>query len=278
MINKDTILTIQDVSCFGQCSITVALPILSACGVETAIMPTTILSTHTGGFKGFTFRDLTEDMPGIIDHWVSEGIKYKLIYTGYFGSIKQMEYSSYAINKVLADNGKVVIDPVMADNGKLYYGFDIEFVDKMREFIKRADVLLPNITEAAFLANLPYKEVYDIDYINEIIEKLREITDATIILKGISIKDEKIGIAVSEYLKDTDIIFCDKVDKNSHGTGDCFAAAFIGAYLNDKDIKSAVKIAGDFIVDCLLKTPDTHPYGVCFEKALFKLMQGIVNE
>ena len=160
------VLTIQDISCVGQCSLTVALPIISACGVETCVLPSAVLSTHTGGFTGYTFRDLTEDMPSIKDHWVKEEIKFDAIYTGYLGSTKQIEYVADIMAAVGTDACVKVVDPAMADNGKLYYGFDMEFVEAMKGLCGKADYVIPNITEACFLTGVEYKEEYDRAYVD----------------------------------------------------------------------------------------------------------------
>ena len=145
------LLTIQDISCVGQCSLTVALPIISACGIETAVLPSAVLSTHTAGFSGYTFRDLTEDMPAIKDHWIKENIKFDAIYTGYLGSTKQIDYVADIFDSVGVDGCIKAVDPAMADNGKLYPGFDEEFVKAMKGLCGKADYLIPNITEASFL-------------------------------------------------------------------------------------------------------------------------------
>ena len=155
------ILTIQDISCVGQCSLTVALPILSACGMETCILPSAILSTHTAGFQDFTFRDLTDDMPNIQKHWQKENIKFSAIYTGYLGSTKQIGYVKDILSTMGTSDCVRVVDPAMADNGKLYPAFDGEYVEAMKELCGSADILLPNITEACFLADMEYHEVYD---------------------------------------------------------------------------------------------------------------------
>ena len=165
------VLTVQDISCFGQCSLTVALPILSACGVETCILPSAVLSTHTAGFKGFTFRDLASDMPSILNHWVSENIAFDAVYTGYLGSIDQVDYVLDIASKTLRKGGKLFVDPAMADNGKLYPGFDGEYVKAMLKLCKHADYIIPNITEACFLTGIEYKEVYDKEYIDLLIKK-----------------------------------------------------------------------------------------------------------
>ena len=153
------ILTIQDISCVGQCSLTVALPILSACGLETCILPSAVLSTHTAGFSGFTFRDLTDDMPKIQEHWQKENIKFKAIYTGYLGSVKQVGYVRNILDTMGTDDCIRIVDPAMADNGKLYSIFNDEYVKAMRELCASADILIPNITEAAFLAEVEYREL-----------------------------------------------------------------------------------------------------------------------
>ncbi|MBQ0028800.1 MAG: phosphomethylpyrimidine kinase, partial [Lachnospiraceae bacterium] len=142
MTNKKVI-TIQDISCYGQCSLTVALPIISACGVETAILPSAVLSTHTGGFTGYTIRDLTDDIPGIINHWEKESLKFDCLYTGYLGSITQIDYVLDMYNRILKDNGMLIVDPAMADNGSLYYGFNQEFVANMARLCGNADIILP---------------------------------------------------------------------------------------------------------------------------------------
>ena len=192
------ILTIQDISCVGQCSLTVALPILSACGLETCILPSAVLSTHTAGFTGFTFRDLTDDMPDIQAHWQKENIKFKAIYTGYLGSVKQVGYVQNILD-TMGDEGCVrVVDPAMADNGKLYSIFNDEYVAAMRGLCASADILIPNITEACFLADVDYRETYDESYINELLEKLAKLGAKTIVLTGVSYKADKTGVIVYE--------------------------------------------------------------------------------
>ena len=168
------ILTIQDISCVGQCSITVALPVLSACGHETAVLPSAVLSTHTTGFDGYTLRDLSGDMPAIENHWVNTGITFDAVYTGYLGSAKQVDYVLSIISRCMKENGTAFIDPAMADNGKLYPGFDDTYVQAMVRLCKGADYILPNITEACFLAGVEYRTEYDRAYIDLLLEKQLE--------------------------------------------------------------------------------------------------------
>ena len=155
------ILTVQDISCVGQCSLTVALPVISACGVETCVLPSAVLSTHTAGFSGYTFRDLTDDMPAINEHWKKEKIAFDAIYTGYLGSARQIGYVKDLLATVLSEGGVAVVDPAMADNGALYPGFDAAFVEEMKGLCALADYVVPNITEACMLTGVEYKTEYD---------------------------------------------------------------------------------------------------------------------
>lgn len=267
------ILTIQDISCVGQCSLTVALPILSACGLETCILPSAVLSTHTAGFSGFTFRDLTDDMPEIQAHWKKENIKFKAIYTGYLGSVKQVGYVKDILNTMGTDDCVRIVDPAMADNGKLYSIFNDEYVEAMRGLCGSADILIPNITEACFLANVEYRETYDERYVEELLDKLSELGSKTIVLTGVGYVPGKTGVVVYE---DGNLRYYEhnKVSKGCHGTGDIYASAFTGALMNDKDIFEAAKIAADYTVKCIINTQGDadHWYGAKFETALRDLM------
>ena len=267
------ILTIQDISCFGQCSLTVALPILSACGIETAILPSAVLSTHTAGFKGYTFRDLTEDIPQINKHWISENIKFDGIYTGYLGSSKQIEYVINIFKTTIKENGLIFVDPAMADNGKLYPGFDDEYVKEMLKLCLVADYIIPNITEACLLTGVEYKEVYDKDYIDLIIEKLQNLGIKNIVLTGVSFKEGKLGIVVVEN-GNYSYYEHEKMPNSCHGTGDIYSSAFVGAFMKGKSAKLSSKIAGDYTVDCIKATAQDkeHWYGAKFEPVLGNLI------
>ena len=267
------ILTIQDISCVGQCSLTVALPILSACGLETAILPSAILSTHTAGFSGYTFRDLCEDMPKIREHWVKEKITFDGVYTGYLGSANQIDYVLDIVKSNLKEDGKFFVDPAMADNGKLYYGFDDAYVSAIKRLCQNADYILPNITEACFLTDIEYKEVYDKAYIDTLIKGLKEIGCKNIILTGVSYESAKTGIVVVE--KGEERYYEHKKLPNScHGTGDIYASAFVGAMLNGKSAYDSAKIAGDYVVKCIEATAKekNHWYGAKFEPLLKDLI------
>lgn len=270
------ILTIQDISCVGQCSLTVALPVISACGVETCVLPSTILSTHTGWGKGFTFRDLTEDMPAICAHWQKENIRFDAIYTGYLGSSRQIEYVRKIIHSVAKENSFVVVDPAMADNGSLYIGFDQAFVNTMKQLCSEADYLLPNITEACLLTDTDYKTEYDKTYIENLLNKLISLGCKNVILTGVSYEKGTTGVIV--YENGSAVYYRHEMLPNScHGTGDIYASAFVGALVRGKSAYEAAKIAADYTLECIRETAKetNHWYGAKFEPVLGKLIQAL---
>ena len=267
-MNYKRVLTIQDISCFGQCSLTVALPILSAAGLETVILPSAVLSTHTGGFTGFTVRDLTDDIPGIAAHWKKENISFDAVYTGYLGSIQQINQVKDII-KTLSKPGAVsIVDPAMADNGKLYGAFNDEYVEEMKKLVY-TDITLPNITEAAFLTGIGYKESYDKAYIDKIFDAMAKNGAKTVVLTGVSYNDKTTGVAVYENGKYS-YYEHKKLPVSSHGTGDVSASAFTGAYLQGKTVFESAAIAADYTVKCIENTAgdENHRYGVKFEPVL----------
>ena len=270
------ILTIQDISCVGQCSLTVALPILSACGVETCILPSAVLSTHTGGFKGYTFRDLTDDIPKIRQHWEKEGIRFEAIYTGYLGSAKQIAYVEDIMTSLGTDHCVSIVDPAMADNGKLYPGFDAEFVEHMKSLAFRADYILPNITEACLLTGMEYPQEYDEPFVDLLLEKLTRSGAENVILTGVGYSPELTGVVVYENGR-KQYYEHKKIAKGCHGTGDVFASAFTGALVTGKEAMEAATIAADYTVLCIENTQNdpAHWYGVKFEPVLPELMKMI---
>ena len=268
------VLTIQDISCVGQCSLTVALPILSACGHETCVLPSAVLSTHTAGFSGFTCRDLTDDIPAIKSHWQKEGIAFDAIYTGYLGSTEQIAYVSEIFRDLRAKDAKIIVDPAMADNGKLYPAFDEAYVEAMKRLCAEADYVIPNITEACFLCGLPYKTEYDRAYIDALLAGLCAIGCRNIVLTGVSYRAGKTGIVVLEngayaYYEH------DLLPNSCHGTGDIYASAFVGALVRGKSAYDAAAIAADYAVACIRHTAtlDNHWYGAAFEPVLGELIE-----
>jgi pyridoxine kinase len=273
------ILTIQDISCVGQCSLTVALPVISACGIETCVLPSAVLSTHTSGFKGYTFRDLTEDIPAIKDHWKKEGISFDAIYTGYLGSAKQIGYVADIFAECSDEGTLKIVDPAMADNGKLYPGFDTEFVKAMANLCEKADYIIPNITEACFLTDSEYKTEYDRSYIDSLLLKLTDLGCGTVILTGVSYSKEKTGVVV--YKKgDYEYYEHERLPVICHGTGDIYASVFTGALVRGKSPFDASSIAADFTVECIKVTAKDkdHWYGARFEPVLYKLYEMIESK
>ena len=264
------ILTVQDISCLGQCSMTVALPILSACGHETVILPSAVLSTHTGGFTGFTVRDLSPDFDGIIDHWTKENIEFDAVYTGYLGNKKQVDDVERITSTLLKTEGSLIVDPAMADNGKLYYGFDDKYVKAIAHLCSKADIILPNITEACFLCDIPYNEQVTEEYVETVISALHERFDATVVLTGIGFEKNSTGVMVSTKSGNTYTYAHKRIPQSFHGTGDIYSSAFVGAYMQGKDINSSSRIAADYTLRCIENTygDENHWYGVKFETAI----------
>ena len=264
------IMTIQDISCVGKCSLTVALPIISAAGVEAGVLPTAVLSTHTQ-FKKFTFCDLTNEIQPISDAFLELGIDFDAVYTGYLGSFEQLALVSDFFDR-FSDRAKIVIDPVMADNGVLYRGFTVEFARAMAKLCGKADLIIPNLTEASFMLDIPYNPEYDEAYIRELLVKLAGLGAKEVALTGISFEPDKIG--VYSYNSETKSFnyYCNKkLPVSFHGTGDIYASATVGALMRGFSTEKALEIAVDFTLECMEKTladPDHRFYGVNFEEAL----------
>lgn len=270
------ILTIQDISCVGQCSLTVALPILSACGLETAILPSAVLSTHSVGFRDFTFRDLTEDIPAIEHHWQQEGIRFQAVYTGYLGSARQIEMVQDICQNLLVPGGKKIVDPAMADRGELYPVFDMDFVQEMKKLVGKGDIVLPNITEASLLTDTEYREEYDEEYICGLVDGIHRLGAGTVVLTGVSYDAQSTGVLVSEQGKQT-YYRHELLDRGCHGTGDVYASSFVGAYMHGKTVPEAARIAADYTLACIKNTLDDpdHWYGVKFEPLLGELIEAL---
>lgn len=275
-MNYKRILTIQDISCVGQCSLTVALPILSACGLETAILPSAVLSTHSVGFRDFTFRDLTEDIPAIQHHWQQEGIRFQAVYTGYLGSARQIEMVKDICRNLLVPDGKKIVDPAMADRGELYPVFDMDFVQEMKKLVGEGDIVLPNITEASLLTDTEYREEYDEEYICGLVEGIHRLGAGTVVLTGVSYDAHSTGVLVSEQGKQT-YYRHELLDRGCHGTGDVYASSFVGAYMHGKTVPEAARIAADYTLACIKNTLDDpdHWYGVKFEPVLGELIEAL---
>ncbi len=266
-------LAIHDISGFGKCSLTVALPIISACGTETTVMPTAVLSTHTGGFSGYTVRDLTSDMRPMADHWKSLDIKFDAIYSGYLGSFEQIEIVKSIVKDFKQSGNFFLCDPAMADNGKMYALFSPDFAKKMAELCAMADIIVPNFTEAAFMLGEEYTPgPYTRDYVEHLLVSLANLGPKMVVLTGVYFNESELGCACYNA-KTGQISYCLEPVLNGvyHGTGDTFASALCGALLNELPLDSAAEIATKFTCRCIERTlkftPDIR-YGVAFEGEL----------
>ena len=260
------ILTIQDISCVGQCSMTVALPILSACGHETCILPTALLSTHTGGFGKPAVAHFDAVLPEMRKHWQENGITFDAILVGYLGSVAAVEAAEQIIAEMLSAGGVSIVDPAMADHGRRYSGLTEEYALAMERLCRKADVILPNITEAALFSGMPYREELTQSYVTGLLDALDH---SCVILTGVGCRDGETGVVIRKGREQRHYSHA-RVGKSYHGTGDMFAACFTGALMQGKTLYEAVKIAADFVCRSIENTEKNpaHWYGVKFETAL----------
>ncbi len=268
------VLSINDISCVGRCSLTVSLPIISSVGLECSILPTAILSTHTAGFKNYTFLDFTNEMKNITDHWLSLDRKYNTIYTGFLGSKEQVEVVKEIVEKFKNNDNIVIVDPAMADNGEIYKIFSNDFPNEMKKLCLIGDYIIPNITEACLLTGYEYKQNNHTDeYINGLIKALENEGMKNIILTGVSKKEGRVGavcydcITKEKYFYDKEII-----PGYYHGTGDVFASVFTGCITKGKTLFESTQISVDVTVASINATTKYEnidlKYGVCFEEVL----------
>ncbi len=281
MEKQKRIAAIHDISCFGKCSLTVALPIISAAGIETAVIPTAILSTHTGGFKGFTSLDLTEEMPKIIDHWNSLDLKFDAIYSGYLGSKQQVDIVCDFLDKFKGKSTLTIVDPAMADNGKMYTLFDLDFAQEMKKLCMKADIIVPNVTEACFMLGEEYiPSGYSEDYIADILHRLAELGPKKIVLTGVRYNDKTVAsVAFDSEKNEIHTVSSELIEGMFHGTGDVFASALTASLLRGKDVFEATEIAVDFTVKSIKRTTESgaEHYGVDFERGLGELANKLNN-
>lgn len=269
------VLTIQDISCLGKCSLTIALPVISALGSEAVILPTAVLSTHTM-FKNFTCKDLSDQIGPIGEHWKSEGVEFDAIYTGYLGTAEQIGMVKKLFRDFRGKDTVIFVDPVMADNGRLYPAFDMDYVKKNTELCAEADIIVPNITEAAFMTGMEYKEEYDEAYIKEMLKKLNAFGARISVLTGVSLEKGKTGVMgydreAGEYY----VYQNDRIDAAYHGTGDLFSSTCVGELMKGRSWKDAMRIAADYTahtIEVTLKNPKKPWYGVDFEATIPELI------
>lgn len=280
-MKQKRLVSVQDISCIGKCSLTAALPIISAFGIETVVLPTAVLSTHTGGFENYTFKDLTEEIPKITNHWKSLGFEFDAMYSGYLGSPVQLDMVKEFFTSVKNDDNIIFVDPAMADNGVLYNGFSDEFPQKMLSLCAIADVIAPNVTEAAMLCGMEYREQYDEQYIRIMARKLADTGARTVVITGISIGD-KFGSMCYEAKNDRFYSYCRrKIEGHYYGTGDIFSSVLCGALTVGFELEKALCAATDFVYESILNTQDElerYKYGVKFEQCLGMITDLMKNE
>ncbi len=272
MEKQKRVIAINDISSFGKCSLTVAISILGAAGVETCAVPTAVLSAHTG-FKGYTFCDLTDNILPSANHWKSMELKFDGIYSGYLGSKEQIKCVEEVID--MFDVGIKLVDPVMGDDGKLYDGFSDDFPDEMKKLIKKADVIVPNVTECCLLTGIEYQNEHSKEYIENLIGVLQTMCSADIIITGINSKEDKISTAIYE---DGNITYIENEKQRAvySGTGDVFASVFMAALMRGMDIKNSAKTAADFVGECIeltKKNSSSRHYGINFELNTSSLLE-----
>lgn len=274
LMKQKRLVTIQDISCFGKCSITVALPVISALGTETVLLPTAVLSTHTGEFKNYTFHPLHNEFKKITDHWESLGIEFDAIYIGYIGSKELICAVNDFIDRFKKKNTLVFIDPAMADNGKFYSGLDNDYAINLTELCKKADIISPNMTEAMILTGGKAEDYKSAENVTEIVTKLSSICE-NVLITGVHKEN---SIATISYEKKTDTLYVAEkplYDGVFYGSGDLFASAFIGMYLLGASLSEATQNSSDFVNNCILKTLDEREkywYGLKYEQSLPILM------
>ena len=267
------VVSIQDISCLGQCSLTAALPVLTACGVECAVLPTALLSTHTGPeFTRPFVRSLTEDLPAIARHWAENGITFDAIAIGYLGSRQQIDLVSRFIDQFRTPETLVLLDPVMADNGLFYSGFDMDYARSMAALCAKCDMILPTLTEACLLLGAePVTEGYDETFCLTLAERLIGLGAKTVLLTGLELEP----CTVSNLIYDRDsaaLVSAPRLPGRFHGTGDLFASALLGRLLGGDPLPAAAGRACQFVGASIANTAPDHRYGVSFENCLNLLM------
>ena len=269
----------HDISGFGKCSLTVALPIMSAMGIETIPLPTALLSTHTGGFEGYSFLSLTGEMKKMIAHWKSLGLKFDAIYSGFLGEDEQIDVLIDFINSEKSNGMLAVVDPVMGDNGRLYSTITPVMAERMKCLVKSADVITPNITEAALLLGKldlgPGGLVMSFDEISDWLIELSNLGPSKVVITGVAAPDR--GMYVAAYDCATDEMFkvdCNHIKGEFHGTGDIFASVLTAELMKGRALSAAIESAVEFVrraIEETVKYPEiTVREGLLFEKVLMR--------
>ena len=263
------VLSVQDLSCAGRCSLTVALPVISAMGCRCTVLPTAVLSTHTG-FPAPFVRGLTEDLASIREHWQRIGAAFDAVSIGYLSDPEQ----AAAVEAFLdAFPAVTVLDPAMGDSGRLYSRITPAHVEAMKRLTRRAELVLPNVTEAAALTGLPYRDTRDPAWFRQLAEGLLALGARSAIITGVSLAEGKIGFFGMDPQGQTFSFQRTWVPKSFHGTGDLFSATVTGGLMAGLDPENAARLAAEFVAVCVSGTREVTPWGVEFESRLPWLWQ-----
>lgn len=276
---------IHDLSGAGKCALTIVLPVMSALGCEVSVLPTALLSTHTGGFTNPVVRDLTEDMLPMAEHWKKEGACFEAMYSGFLGSAAQIDIvrEIFAMNREVNPDVQILVDPVMGDHGKLYKTYTQEMADGMARLCAGADIIVPNMTEAYHLLGETYQEgPYTKAEIERMLRALSALGPETVVLTGVWFDEAKIGAACYDRETDrVDFVLQEKVAGAFHGTGDLFASVLLGGLMQGLSLQDACGCAVRGVAECIRYTvesgrTDTR-WGVRFEDRLFFLMNDVLS-
>ncbi|MCQ2086149.1 MAG: pyridoxamine kinase [archaeon] len=281
MVQK-RVLAIHDISCLGKCSLTVALPIISSVGLECTVIPTAVLSTQTEGFQNYRYHSLTKDVKHIVNHWVTLNLKFDSIYVGFLGSFSQIDVVCEIIDK-FGEDAIIVVDPCMASNGKLYPTFSRRFPKRMKKLCARADIIVPNMTEAAMLLGEKYiSGPYTVEFIDATMNKLTKIGPERVVLTGVYFDNKRIGSAVYDISSgEKSMYLCNKIPGCYYGAGDIFGSTVVASILNGMSLSDANRIAVDYTAESIKRTYDAGTdtrFGINFEEGLQTLMKNVKNQ
>lgn len=262
---------IHDLSGYGRSSLSVIIPILSTMGIQVCSLPTAVLSTHTGGFEGYNFVDLTHTIQASLDHWKSLDLDFDCIYSGFLGSPAQCDLVKSCVKDFKTDKSWVVVDPVMADNGKLYSTMDQTMVHKMRDLVSYADLISPNYTEACLLLGKDYQAEVTDDQLKEDLVRLANLGPEVVIVTSVPEKPKDKYTSVVAYNAPDQRFWkvkCDYIPAYFPGTGDIFTSVVIGSLMSRDSLPMALDRAVQFITAAIRAT-----YGFDYDRR-----QGVVLE
>ena len=268
------IAVIQDLSCIGRCSLSVAMAVLSALGAEAAVLPTAILSAHTA-FEDYTFLDFAPEAERIMEHWQKMRLRFDAIYIGYLGSVRLVHLAERFIERFRAPGVHVILDPAFGDDGTLYPGFDMDYVRAMRELCAHADIILPNVTEACFLLDIPCGG--DAAHSADAAARATDLLGGSlknVLLTSCRFPENRTGLICAG--EDAFTYPHEQLPLIGPGSGDLFASVFAGLLVKCGRVEPAARAAADFTFDCIrhsMDCADHRWYGLDYETMLPALIR-----